>query len=617
MAPPLTLKRLNYLIIPILVSIGWVSYSLSYRYLLEAELTVLNNQLNIFTSDLESKIEKYSFLPRVLSHNRKLSATLVDAQHDGEAINALNRDLAYINGVSNTEVIYLMRPDGTTIAASNWEANDSFIGGNFRFRPYFKNAMAGREGRYFALGTTSGRRGYYFSAPIMGEASATPLGVIVVKANIDRIEQAWQSYQNTFLVTDDHGIVFASNKPIWRFRAVKPLSNQVLDNIRQNQQYPLDILRQTRLVRNEKTPELVSAELAHKTEHYLSVQKPIATLGWNIHALATPSGLKNTALGYSAIAILVCLLSWGLIHLSSLQRTGLREKLKLKQESERQLQEAHNKLEQRVAQRTQALSKNNQILKQEIRDRRRAENKLRRTQKELIHAAKLATLGQLASGITHELNQPLAAISNYAENAGLFLSREKYSQTGHNLTEILRLTERMTNITGQLKAFAHKTDDQLTRIDMNKCIYDALALIRPKLKDSATQLSLQLIGEAYVIANSIRLEQVFINLFNNALDAMEASESRRITVTQTLEGDWIVTRLIDTGPGIAQSALENIFDAFYTTKPVGEGLGLGLSISSDIIQKMGGRLRAANHPGAGAKFEIYLKQAPDKTDPPQ
>ena len=156
-------KRLSYLFILALLPLAtFFTYNFSYQYLLDKELASVRGQLSLFASDLETEIEKFSFLPRVLSRNQKLKSLLKDDKHSATLLNSVNEDLSYINAVSNTEVIYLMNPGGITIAASNWNAADSFVGGNFVFRPYFKNAIAGQEGRYFALGTTSKRRGYYF-----------------------------------------------------------------------------------------------------------------------------------------------------------------------------------------------------------------------------------------------------------------------------------------------------------------------------------------------------------------------------------------------------------------------------------------------------------------------
>jgi len=603
-------KRLSYIFFAgLLPLITWLTYSFSYQYLVDKELASVGGQLRLFASDLEAEIEKYSFLPRVLSRNQKFKDLLSRDNVTETVISDNNRDLSYINSVSKTEVIYLMRPDGTTIAASNWDADDSFIGGNFRFRPYFKNAIAGREGRYFALGTTSGRRGYYFSAPVQTQISEPAVGVVVVKVNIDKLEESWQDYAMTFLVTDNNGVVFSSNNPQWRFRTLHPLSETALLDIRNNQQYPEDILKQTTLRESKSYPGLLSIGLNDKPEPFLSAQKAVSALNWNVYALKSASGLHRAALGYAALAALLAGLSWGLIYLSSLRRFNLREKFELKQQSERQLKEAHDKLEQRVVQRTQALSESNEILEQEITDRRFAESELRRTQKELIHTAKLATLGQLASGITHELNQPLAAIYNYAENAQQFLSHNNLEQTNTNLVEILKLSERMSDLTTQLKTFAHKTDDQIGITDLNKCIHNALTIIKSRLNASNTRVTLNLLSGIQVNANDIRLEQVFINLFSNAMDAMQDSEHRLITLEQTVEGEWINTRVIDSGPGIEQSRLPHIFDAFFTTKRVGVGLGLGLSISSEIIQNLGGKLRASNPASGGAQFEVLIPRA--------
>lgn len=607
-------KRFSLLLLVVLLPlIAWLSYSLGYRYLQKNELQNIHKQLELFSSELETNIEKFAFLPRVLARKQKLQQFLSQPDSSPNLLRDINLDLAYINDASNTDVIYLMRLDGRTIAASNWDANDSFIGGNFGFRPYFKNAVAGRDGRYFALGTTSKRRGYYFSSPIYSRASNKPkaaqtIGVIVVKVNIEKLEKAWQKYDTTFLITDTNGVVFSSNQADWQFSTLSPLSKTTVERIRQNQQYPLDILKQVTLTPSLRHTGLVSIERSGSTLRYLNAQQGIPSLDWNVYALKSIASLNRAALSYSALASLLAFLSLALIHLAILRRHNLHEKFALKRQSEQQLLEAHNKLEQRVVDRTRDLSQANRVLEQEISERRRAEHSLQKSQKELIHAAKLATLGQLASGISHELNQPLAAISNYAENALQFLQMNKLEQTDKNLEQILKLAERMSNITAHLKTFSHKTDDHKGPTDINQCIHHALTLMKPRIRASSTRITLELLEQADVLANPIRLEQVFINLFSNALDAMETTPEKEIIVSQSRMENTIVTTITDSGSGIEPDRLPHIFDAFYTTKSVGVGLGLGLSISSEIIQSMGGELRAGNHHCGGAYFEIELNK---------
>lgn len=602
-------KRLSLLLLIVLLPlIAWLSYSLAYHYLQQSTLQNMHNQLDLFSSELETSIEKFAFLPRVLARKQKLKQLLSQPGTSPNLAGDINRDLAYINGVSNTDVIYLMRLDGTTIAASNWEANDSFTGGNFGFRPYFKNAIEGRNDRYFALGTTSKQRGYYFSSPVYSRSNEQAIGVIVVKVNIEKLENAWQKHTTTFLVTDLNGVVFSSNQADWQFTTLKPLSKTTIERIKQDQQYPLDILKQVKLTPDPNHTGLVSIDRAGGNHRYLQTRQDIPSLNWNIYALKSSSSLNKAAFSYSALASLLTFLSLALVHLAILRRYNLREKFEIKRQSEQQLMEAHNKLEQRVVNRTRDLSETNRILEQEISERRRAEHNLQKSQKELIHAAKLATLGQLASGISHELNQPLAAISNYAENALQFLKMNRLEQADQNLGQILKLAERMSNITAHLKTFSHKTDDHKGPTDVNQCIHHALTLMKPRLRASATRISLELVDRAEVLANPIRLEQVFINLFSNALDAMENADEKEIIVRQTSTESTIVITIIDTGSGIDPDRLPHIFDAFYTTKSVGVGLGLGLSISSEIIQSLGGELRATNQENRGARFEVELNK---------
>ncbi|MFC3665409.1 sensor histidine kinase [Modicisalibacter luteus] len=281
--------------------------------------------------------------------------------------------------------------------------------------------------------------------------------------------------------------------------------------------------------------------------------------------------------------------------------------------SERKTQEqalarARDQLEQRVEERTRDLLDSNRRLSGEIDERRRAEAELRQAQDELIQAAKLAVLGQMAAGINHELNQPLAAIRAYAENARVFLDRGRTEAASGNLAQIVELTARMAEISAQLKQFSRKSGDSLTAVSAQASFGYALRLYRSRLTDACVAVTQDWpMEDIWVHADLVRLEQVLVNLIGNALQAMSETSSPRLDLSIVQENGWVRLGVRDHGPGIAEEHLGRVFEPFFTTKATGKGLGLGLSISARIVDDLGGHLEATNAADGGALFSVTLR----------
>jgi two-component system C4-dicarboxylate transport sensor histidine kinase DctB len=230
---------------------------------------------------------------------------------------------------------------------------------------------------------------------------------------------------------------------------------------------------------------------------------------------------------------------------------------------------------------------------------------LRSTQDELVQAGKLAMLGQMAAGVTHELNQPLAAIRAFADNARTYLDRGQADKASANLGHIGDASARMGAIIGQLKGFARRSDT-VGAVDLARSMQASAFLLQGEVKRIDAQLDIDCAAPLCVAGDAVRVEQVFINLLRNAIDAVESASVRAITVTMVEEHGQALVRIADTGPGLAGEAAAHLFEPFYTTKPSGKGLGLGLAISSSIIQAMNGQLSGRNGPEGGAVFEVRI-----------
>ena len=237
---------------------------------------------------------------------------------------------------------------------------------------------------------------------------------------------------------------------------------------------------------------------------------------------------------------------------------------------------------------------------------------LRETQDELIQAGKLAVLGQMAAGVTHELNQPLTALRTLSDNASTLLTMGQEREAQDNLRMISDLCERMGAIVQQLKGFSRKSAPRLVAVALDDAVRQALKLLESEGRRLDVHVSFVVTQPGLtVMADSVRLEQVAVNLLRNAMDAAVAAPGpRRIEVrVEALaepDGPVVALKVRDWGDGIAPEAFAHLFEPFYTTQAVGSGLGLGLAISSAIAQTLGGRLRAVNAPGGGAEFTLTL-----------
>jgi two-component system C4-dicarboxylate transport sensor histidine kinase DctB len=530
-------------------------------------------------------------------------------------LNLLLDRFRFTSGVSD---VYLLDRDANTIAASNWHRPNTFIGQNYAFRSYYSDAIAGGQGRFFGLGIKSLERGYYFSSPVwLDDTSpdAKPDGVIVVKVLLDDVEESWAEQDAELFVTDSDNIIFMASHPELRMNALYPLSDEQRDALRDTRRYAMEPLTPSGIqLDTPYGPGSYLVSFAHgplSGGRYLSLTRPIPEFGWQMHILKPLTPVMNA----QWIAALMAGGLYGVIALAGgigWQRLRLRREREAFAERERQtLARVRDELEVSVERRTRDLVASNQRLSDEIEERRRAEANLRQTQDELIQAAKLAVLGQLAAGINHELNQPLAAIRAYAENARRFIELARIERADANLAHIVELTERMADISAQLRQFSRKSSERQETISVQACIEYALRLFHSRLRDDGIHVVQQWPEETlWVEGDLVRLEQVLVNLIGNAVQAMKEIEAPVLTLSAHVDDHCVVISVADNGPGIATDHLGHIFEPFFTTKAPGSGLGLGLSISSRIMEDLGGKLQANNLANGGACFTVTLPRSP-------
>ncbi len=574
------------------------------RYMSEAEAQA-STTLRLAVSALDGHLKRYEALPALIADQNNIEALIFDPSNLGLRART-NAYLKEINALLKSSDIYVMTLDGETIAASNYDSAVSFVGENFTYRPYFQQAAQGRQSRFYALGTTSSKRGYYFGSPI--SVGGTIRGVIVFKVDIDTIEESWRGAGDRIFVSDPEGIIFMTGTPEWLYASILPLTPDRIARTEASRRYADAELRELPISRGSFAGrDVMMISDGTMEREYLVVSQPMDDAGWTVNVLMDLNSVRTQAQTGTVAAVLTLCLAALALAIVMQRRARLSERMQLQTE-------ARNELERRVAERTADLARVNSRIEEEIAERRLTERRLRQTQADLIQAGKLAGLGQMSAALSHEFNQPLAAAKTYAETTGVLIDLGRTDEARDNVRRISALIDRMASISRHLRNFARKPNEKLGPVALNDVMGDTLEIVAARLKAADATLHVDIDpGLPPVKAGAVRLQQVLVNIITNAADAVEGLEDRQITVSAKVEGDKVIVSVRDRGPGVAAAIRERIFDPFFTTKGVGKGLGLGLSISYNIVKDFGGSLSVIDHSNGGAVFQIELDIADSAT----
>lgn len=590
---------LGLLLLPLLaVLLVWKGHAVTTDSYLREATAQATTALRLAVTALDGHLNRYQALPALIADHEDVRelVTRPRARRLREAVNAYLKD---INGLLRSSDIYVITPEGDTIAASNHDGPTSFVGQNFSYRPYFQEALKGQQSRFYALGTTSLKRGYYFGSPIrIGDEIR---GVIVFKVDIESIEASWQGGEYRIFVSDPEGIIFMSGDPGWLYSSILPLTPDRLARTEASRRYADAVLHPLPMAESRSDGHrFMTISAGGSSREYLVLSHYMPDADWTVNVLVDTASPYTQALTKVIAAVLLILLA-GLGAAVVLQRRArLNERISMQAE-------AQAELERRVDERTADLARVNVQIEEEVAERRLTEQQLRRTQADLIQAGKLAGLGQMSAALSHEFNQPLAAAKTYADSAALLIERGRSEEASDNIRRISGLVDRMAAISKHLRNFARKPNEKLGPVDLEEVVRDTMEIVAVRLKAASATIDIDLGATPLIVrAGSIRLQQVLVNVVSNAADAVEGLDDRAIRLSAWREGDKVVLTVRDRGPGIQPAIAERIFDPFFSTKGVGKGLGLGLSISYNIIKDFGGSLVATNLPDGGAEFRIEL-----------
>ncbi len=540
-------------------------YTLSTRNRAEVRLA-------LYSGNLISELRRAAVVPLLLSRD----PSLIGALNSGDYTGSSQRLISYLDEIGAGSLMLLDR-DGRTVAASDRNR----LGENHRTVSYFVDALRSDETVFSTVRTESGPVEFTYARKIAvgGELR----GVIVVGVDLRKFEQSWAGFADAVMVTDSEGRVILATESRWR--------GLPEDEALAVRSAPTAIQRAVQATADWTA---LPADAYLSGEAVMRQSSRIPFQGWRMTSFTTYAPVRERVNGVLALEIMgfALLLAAGfyLVSRQALSRVTLF---------------------QRESAELRAL---NVALQREIAEREKAEKNLEVAEQTVAQTSKLAVLGEMSAAVSHELNQPLAAMKTYLAGARLLVQRRRPDEALSSFTRIDDLIERMGAITRQLKSYARKGGVAFVPLDMRGCLSSALAMMEPQLRRRAVAITKTLPdAPVMVLADRIRVEQVIVNLLRNALDATKDVAAPRIDMILSA-GDTATLTVRDNGTGIAD--LDALFEPFYTTKAPGDGTGLGLAISSGIVADLGGRLTARNaagpprdgggQGGSGAVFEMRL-----------
>lgn len=551
----------------------------SLRFTLAEIETRAEANLAVQTAVLERLLDKFRLLSPLLARGPETGRMVA-----GEGTEFDRNIVSVTAGMSGAEEIWLMDPGGRTLLSSRDNVPSGAIGGGSMIPDAFYQATQGQLGRELIPGTPEVPASYVFASPLRSGNELA--GVLAVRVSLGDVEQAWALSKDPIVAVDGKGRVVVSNVPNWRNKgfASLDLTRNAAD---------LTLLDRLALLLPTAGQRPVHMELAAS----------LPVLGWQVRTFADVESARRQSGWAMLIALLVCVIAAGVLWLIAFRRRELDRQI-------RRDKAAALRLERRVKARTAELRTANRQLEQEVSERLQAEADLRQMQAELVQAAKLATLGRMSAALSHEYNQPLAAIRSDAEIAEMLIDRGRADEAKGNLTRIGGMVSRMAEIAKTLKGFTRKSGTDIKPVSLRQVVDEAMLLLQPQIKQTKVDLVIDLPKENLIVGGGrIRLEQVVINLLANALDAVSTEAQPKVCLTLEQIGGKAIMRVRDNGTGISEDVLPQIFDPFFTTKDVGAGLGLGLSIAYKIVHDFSGSLSADNHEDGGAVFTMSLPLA--------
>ncbi len=549
------------------VAVIWISNIWLTERFTETTRNRAEVRLAIYSGSVISEIQRHQVVPLLLARDPSLIRSL-EANDYTQTSQYL---ISYVDDIGAASILLLDR-QGRVVAATD----RARIAERRSSDPFFVEATRSTDTVFTSNEPETGRFDFTFSRQINNGDGL--LGVILVEIDLAQLVDRWRGASEAVFLTNSLGEIILSTEPRWRSRteaeamALRAPPSAIQRALEGAGDWAF----------GDPSPNFFGSAT-------IRLENRIPFRGWRIVSYTAYTSIRERVNGVLALEIMGFALALaGAFYLLS-RRARLQTAVLARESAE--------------------LRRLNLRLQREIAERQRVERTLEEAESSLQQSQKLAALGEMSAAVSHELNQPLAAMKTYLAGARLLLQRKRTEEAASSFQRIDDLIERMGAITRQLKSYARKGGDALEPVDMRDALKGALTMMEPQLRTDTVHITQSLPRKpAMVMADRLRLEQVIINLLRNALDAMGGADSKDIDLI-IVEGDEVVLTVRDSGPGIDD--LDALFEPFYTTKKPGEGVGLGLAISSGIVKDLGGRLSARNGERAGAVFEVRLPALDD------
>lgn len=541
-------------------------YFFSYNYFEKSALDLAHRRADFYRSTLEGALSRSDYLPFILSKD----AIVRDAAMRRTGPAALNNRLAAFAGEADVDAIYVMDETGLTIAASNFADEQTFLGQSYGFRPYFQQAIAGGRGAYYAIGATTAQPGYFFAQPIRDDAGDV-VGVVAVKVDLSPLQEVWRRSGERVLVENADGVVVLASDRAWLYRVLQPLSPGRRAAIALQKQFAGAPLAPIDWDLRDGDGVVIGSQ------RFLHAIAPLPRNGWRLHFLASDRAVHDRALLTTLFIVAAAVIALlGAIFLRSQRLTA-------------------------------ALISSNES--RATLERTNAE--LIRTRDQLATASKLAALGQVAAAVTHELGQPISAMRNYLAAAEMAAPAEGGVRV--SLTRLGAVLARLENATRQLKDVARPERPPEAEVDLRDVLTGAQMMIAHDAAAAGAALRLSAPERpVWVTGDRLRLEQAAVNLARNAIAAMKDRDQKMLTLSLIERAGCSVIEVADTGPGLGARTIAELQEPFLTTRPSGEGMGLGLAITAAIMREHGGALSARDRADEGASGAVFTLSLPSK-----
>jgi PAS domain S-box-containing protein len=674
---------------------GW----LAARREVALQVDSLGRAIEVNALALRGATAQYSYLPFTVSQHPKVLAALVS--NDPALRQSANAYLEDINRRAGSEALYIMNAQGRSVAASNWNLPQSFVGQDYVNRPYVIDALAGRGGKFYGVGKTTGEPGYFISTPVRSEGRI--VGAVAVKVDLRRLQETWLNASSPIALADERGIFFLGSVPSWLYSATRPLTSDESAWLLRHEVYGKRVQFPAQLWEREALQgggDLLHTRLDGKDQRYVSVSESLPDLGWTLTVTAPYGAVtqaRNRAVMLASMAVGLLILGCMLWQQRRRQFGELENVVQLRTHD---LNEAHafrkamedsllvgmraRDLQGHIIYVNLALSditgyaadellgkqppypywhpddlkkhwKDNDAAMSgqaaltgfesrvrhkdghdvytmvytaplidafgahsgwmssvvDISAQKQSEAHQREQDEKLRHVQRRAIMDEMASTLAHEINQPLLAIGANARAARLYFERGDMAALGECLDAIEPQKNRAAEIVRKIQDHVRRKTRGNEDCDANALVRSVLGFMAPEIRQRQARIVTRLQEPLPTVSGDrVLLEQVLVNLVLNSLQAMQqqAQASRQLEVETLSTANDVLLRVSDTGPGIADTVIHQIFKRFVTTKE--DGLGIGLSICRTIVESHGGRLSFDQRPQGGTTFTIQLPCKP-------